>query len=472
MNINIKKSQYNTFFIVALITILLITIDFLALQISHKLFLLVSLGIAGSVFLISGLYPSLLWLLISFIFIMFPSENISYRYTIMPLLPNPLITAFNLFLIAITFLRFYFHPDKIKQMTNTEKLVIIFLLYGLFSASIGIFHGYEIKGILRELGFISGYAAFLATYNSAFFYKKKEYLFVPLAAIFFLLSFEYILTAKYVVATFISSHRVYSRQIASGIVAFPLFYSMILWGKDKKEFLWGILLSASFFFVTILSFQRTFWLAAIITFFFVSIIGFFFSTTNKRKAIISLLVILGTLILLLTLTIIVLTTYVDVDYMNSLQKRWNTIQSFDRVSKEESFIVRKSDLDNLIKDKFINSNILDLLIGKGLGDRAHRTYPNSQYMLFIDNSYAVLLWKLGLLGTLLFFLMIINVVMKTINIIKNTKDNAMAIGLLSTIFMLLLYMFGTNISMSYRFITFIWGMIGYILGYYKNEEVL
>ena len=178
------------------------------------------------------------------------------------------------------------------------------------------------------------------------------------------------------------------------------------------------------------------------------------------------------MILLITVILIILNNYISDDYISSLNKRWQTIKSYNNVKKDMSFIIRRNDIKDLINDKFVHGNLFGMIFGRGLGDRAHRTFPNSQYMLFIDNSYFVLIWKTGIIGFTLFWGMIFHFLLFFWKQMRNRSDNALAIAGIGTILSLILYMLGTNIAISYRFITLVWGTVGFIVGYYEKRESL
>ncbi|MCD6380356.1 hypothetical protein J7M07_07940, partial [bacterium] len=114
----------------------------------------------------------------------------------------------------------------------------------------------------------------------------------------------------------------------------------------------------------------------------------------------------------------------------------------------------------------------NVLFGQGVGDTIILPYLNQRVISSVDNSYLVIIWKLGLSGFLVFASIYLLFIKKAVYIIQNSKNRlylVTSIVLLSSIVGQLVTGLACTIMCLYHF-NFIWGaLIGII--YYLYDEV-
>jgi hypothetical protein len=114
----------------------------------------------------------------------------------------------------------------------------------------------------------------------------------------------------------------------------------------------------------------------------------------------------------------------------------------------------------------------NVLFGQGVGDTIILPYLNQRVINSVDNSYLVIIWKLGLSGFLVFASIYFIFIKKAVYIIRNSKNRlylVTSIVLLSSIVGQLVTGLACTIMCLYHF-NFIWGaLIGVI--YYLYDEV-
>jgi hypothetical protein len=114
----------------------------------------------------------------------------------------------------------------------------------------------------------------------------------------------------------------------------------------------------------------------------------------------------------------------------------------------------------------------NVLFGQGIGDTIVLPYLNQREISLVDNSYLVIIWKLGLVGFLIFASIYFLFIKKAIYIIQNSKTRlyiVISIVLLSSIIGQLVTGLACSI-MSHYYFNFIWGaLIGVV--YYLYDEV-
>ncbi|GAG92383.1 unnamed protein product, partial [marine sediment metagenome] len=98
------------------------------------------------------------------------------------------------------------------------------------------------------------------------------------------------------------------------------------------------------------------------------------------------------------------------------------------VARASTFLKISQDISinqRLLADKIVWEQILkNPFVGNGLGSQYSYSYLGTTFSEFwVDNSYLVLLWKLGIVGAITFLGILIKSLIESIKIFKVTKNN-------------------------------------------------
>jgi cell division protein FtsW (lipid II flippase) len=254
-------------------------------------------------------------------------------------------------------------------------------------------------------------------------------------------------------------NRVISRQpnilLTSLIVSLSLLYFYKL-NLIKKMALAG--LSILYVLGIFLSMQRSLFVATtvailVLTVFYIKI------ATKKTKTIITLIILVS-----------IITSAMFIIAPNlSLNKN---VSSRSSDALQEGFKTHSLQIRFLTYLHVYNEIKKNVLFGQGIGDTIVLPYLNQREISLVDNSYLVIIWKLGLVGFLIFASIYFLFIKKAIYIIQNSKTRlyiVISIVLLSSIIGQLVTGLACSI-MSHYYFNFIWGaLIGVV--YYLYDEV-
>ncbi len=454
-------SKYTT---VAITLLAALTFIFTVAHIDNRAVYIVIASAVGVVILLSTLSPAVLWAVITFLYITVESEHYHLGNFPFPLLPFPLIALLNAGLLILTLYHYAIRSEQEILLSKEERWVVAFLCCVLLSTGVGMINGYTTKAILKETGLMLGYIGFIAVIRS----KRKLFpiFWTIIIAGATIASLEYIYLAYSVIKSpYLFSHRIATRQAVIGVPILTIGYSLLLWGNRKNRIV-GIAMITSLVPILILSLQRSLWIASILGITASTTIGLVLSKTARKRALITLL----SSTIVITIAIISGITFIKhnlgEEFVSTVEMRINTFQNIEH---DISYRTRLSDTQSVFKFK-LEAHPTALLWGRGLGDRVQRTYPRSEIPFFIDNTYIVILWKMGSIGLVVFISMLMAYLAKFLHLAKTKEDNVWAIGYASFMIAFMFYALTTNIGVNYRFITVFWGIIATGFLYYKEEE--
>jgi len=388
------------------------------------------------------------YILIS-IFTLLPQAD---RYNLLPYLS----TTFVFFLLAISLI--YLLVDL--RYKHSCLIMIIFAVIVVLQGIRGKLYNYDnyqivsgaVKLLFYPVGFFFAVSLFKDKKSNAAFLKSLFPLFIIIGVIisFQIIGYHLFLTR---------GARVASRQtnilLVSLISALSLLYFFKLNSIKKIALVAISILYISAIFLTM---QRSLFVAVIIS--LLLFMSLCLKTARKKtKTVITFIIIIAVLAASIFMIAPSFSLNRDISSRSS--------EAIDKGLETPSLQIRFFfflKVYNIIKK--------NVLFGQGVGDTVVLPFSNQRLKSFVDNSYLVLIWKLGLTGFLVFASIFFLFIKKAFYIIKNSKNRlyvTVSIALLCTIIGHSVTGLACAIMSHYHF-NFIWGaFIGII--YYLYDEV-
>jgi hypothetical protein len=191
--------------------------------------------------------------------------------------------------------------------------------------------------------------------------------------------------------------RVTTQQPHLAQISIPFLAGAVLFLKKKTHKVLSLLLLIPNLLMVIFSQQRALYVAIVFT---LLIVLFFYYTRNgfKPAKLINYSLSILLLVLFVIVFLVVAQKYLNLQFILTVAERIETMQD---VSSDESWRIRFGEVA-IALEKWKNH----VFLGKGLGS----TFPNTflgRGNKGVDNSYAFVLWKLGIWGLLMFLIIYI-----------------------------------------------------------------
>ena len=383
------------------------------------------------------------------IFTLLPQLN---RYRILPYLSTKLV-----FFLLIVSLIYLFVKFKYK---HTYFIWILFTLIIVFQVIRGKYYNYAdfylisgaIKFIFYPVGFFFAVSLLKDKKFNENFLKSLLILFVIIGFFISLQTIGYHLFLTH-------GNRVITRQTNILLISLIVSLSLIYFYK-LKAITKMLLIALSILYVLgiFLSMQRSLFVATIVSILFFAVLCI---KTAKKKS--------KTLVTLIIIVSIVAAAMFIIAPNLSFDKN---ISSRSGKSLQEGLGTPSLQIRLLTYLRTYHIIKTNILFGQGVGDAIILPYLNQRVINSVDNSYLVIIWKLGLAGFLVFASIYFLFIKKAIYIIQNSKNRlylVTSIVLLSSIVGQLITGLACTIMCLYHF-NFIWGgFIGVI--YYLYDEV-
>jgi len=346
-----------------------------------------------------------------------------------------------LFIFSVLIIKIIFNLGGIRKRKERLPLSFgIFELIVVFFTVIGYIKGYKSEWLLREFFYLSLYFFTFFFINGediiSFIKKFEKVLFISSVVILI----EYILRYYWAFSHF-DLRRVVTQQGNIILFAFPLaFYSIFQQQSFKKRFI-RIFTALSCILLAILSLQRSLWLilsADII----LGFAYFIFSFGVNRETFKKILAVIIILAILITLLIVVINSYFNV--IKLVRERLSTL-SDKRITEDKSLNVRAEDFMEvkslILRDFFLGAGIAAPIFQKNTG--LHKE--------IVDNSYAVLIYKIGLIGLLSLLALYFNAIKGSFCQILNRRDNYFFFAILVSLINYLVISTSSSAMFYYRF---------------------
>jgi hypothetical protein len=345
-----------------------------------------------------------------------------------------------------------------------DKVIIIFLTYVFLNAAWGFYQNGKLGTVLYEFFFISLYTVYF--FARLLFTNKKWIKFFlgvlivssTSAAIQLIYMTYAILDVKSILLA-----RVVTQQPHLAQISLPLLFGMILFGeKISHKILGGLVLLPNFLMV-VFSQQRALYVGivfslVVMVFFYYFRAGFSFPRLLKF-----FLGAIGVLILIL-IFLVITQKYFNLNFFLTVADRLATLSD---VNVDESWRVRFTEV-SLALEKWRNH----IFIGSGLG----ATYPNIlsyRGNTGVDNSYAFVLWKLGIWGIIFFVMIYVTFLiqgLKSFWVSKTRFEMTVTAGCLAGISGMMIVAITNSSLILYRFNMW-WAILIAVVQYYYLRNV-
>jgi len=433
---------------------LIISAYALIFSINIEVFILISLFLI----LLFVIPSALLNRKIMFFFILSPFFILPQlkRYDVIPIL------SWNI-TVPIIILLFVLILSKVRLDNSYNLLFIFFIFYMGIEIFRGWNYGYEmrylfgetIKYIFYPLGFYFTYSIFNNENEDE---KILKYLLLFFILMGMIISLQIIYYYFYV--TF--GDRVITRQANLLIISFISALAYILYFSE--DIFNKILLGSSmilYLISLIIIMQRSLWIGFIISLFlFILLYQRKFIKSNFKKIVLVFLIFFILFGTYLIYESIVIDKSVLEERTDVIGKKGKTFSIGARIlSYYHAFRL------------FLQNPIL----GKGMGDSIITPYLNQREIGIVDNSYLVVLWKMGIIGFLIFLFLYVKFLTQLIKIITKTKFKLHRLFGIIIISIIVGQMINglACVIMTLYFFNIIWGVFIAITDYlYRKEFVL
>ncbi len=302
-----------------------------------------------------------------------------------------------------------------QRMTIMDKVVGFFLLWTIFSALWGLVNGGDFKYIYQEVYFFGLYLTYFLirrNFESLESLNRLWLLFIILSVI---VSFEYIYIAyrETGLGTGILIKRVSTQQPHLSQLAFPYLISFLLFKTDNTNKKLVIAAMIPNFMMIFFSQQRGLWVGILFSILLLWGLSFIRSGASIKNFIKFLF-----FLLIGVATIIGIGLLIDTFFLGStLITMFERLSTLLELAKDASFLIRFSEIANALDQWKLNP-----IFGTGFGATINPIILEHYSVNLVDNSYVVFLWKSGLIGLIIYILMILLFFVRGLYIFRQTRQ--------------------------------------------------
>lgn len=301
------------------------------------------------------------------------------------------------------------------KLNYVQKPVLIFFLYNLIIYIAGLSNGTSYNSSIEIIN-ISMYGAILLL--PGFIKDDESYYKLIKIAMFILL----LIAIQYtVINLFISSRRFVTFQ--ADLLPFGIGIASAYFVYSKKNKLFGGVIAFLITFGLVITLTRGLWVAALAT---ISLVGMFW-LYEKGYSVKKMIVIVSLVILAGIGYVVKNTGSQNLNQGNTVEDR---AKGFTNPTEDHSLLMRVElgfyIVQKIIAKPFTGHGFGDFVQYKFLGKRKGR-------IIYPDNSYLYLIWKIGLIGFLIYVWMIYRIFKQGINILRFTENSLHKIIILGTL---------------------------------------
>lgn len=353
-------------------------------------------GLAGLLclpFIISS--PGNQFLLLILYITILTSPDWGKRYHVLKIYVDWKIVALGMAAIAFLILiRSLFENNWKIKLSFLDKIIAIFFVYAAVNGLWGYAQYGTANRIIIELYYMLLYGAYFVTrmlLHKDPRWREKILLAVLAGTIVASLIYIY-LTLSNLDITSIVINRLTTQQPHLAQVALPLLIGALLFGIRKQNKLLSIAAIMPIFLMVIFSQQRGLWVGITVTIFLMLFFYFFRDAFVLSRFIKYILGVVATVVVVF-LFLIIAQKYFNLQFLLTVFARVETLSD---IGSDTSWQVRFNEVRAALENWKQN-----MFFGSGLGATYTRLYAERGNNA-LDNSYAFVLWKLGIAGALLF----------------------------------------------------------------------
>lgn len=386
---------------------------------------------------------------------LFPTASWGERYPFFKgLYYNPIIA---LALIAALVLWVLFErQNRATQHSNFEKGLLparsiwaltLCFLYALF---FGLFYQAEFSVIRIEFLYLILYMTYLLWRQRPLI--ELKHLWFALIGITLITSFQFFMLAvsEGGLSTVILG-RIVTQQPHLAQITIPFLFTFILFKSTKKEKLLAILAILPITAMAFLSQQRGLWGGLFISILLTFAFAYFQNGLSLKRIMQFMGIVIGGLMLFLAIILLI-------DYLftgSILLTLLTRIDFLSNLSMDESWHIRMSEISRALS--LWDDHWYTILLGSGLGAKYPTTDWTRSYPYLVDNSFAYVLWKMGIIGLTVYLSFWADFLKKGFRLIKapiSISDKRMAAGIVAAFLGLALIGLTNSCLIQYRFIIF------------------
>ncbi len=424
-----------------------------------KTLLLFALFIVA-VFIVLYLYLIVKNMLLLFMFaiLIFPLSNYASPPVSIGINDYHIIGGFILLLVYLL-VKNTLNYNNIKNRIN--YLPVSFILFEgilIIFTIMGYLKGYKSEWLVREFFYQSLYVMVLLLNDESdniLLAKKYEKVIFLATAIIFI---EYCLRYYYNFVHF-DFKRLVTQQANIGLFAFPLAFFSLFIKQSVMNRAVRIAICIIGIILALLSLQRSLWLIL-----FADIIlgfGYFlFSLGFNRNTFQRIIIVIAILTVFATGSLIFTNKYFNI--FKLLRERMNTMSS-ERISDDRALGVRQEDFKEVMR--MVTD---DSFMGAGIGAPVFQKNTGLQKEV-IDNSYVIIVYKMGLIGLFSLLLIFFTLSVKAVRILIYDRENYIVFALIVSMLNYLVISISSSAMYIYRF-NLIIGIIFAILVNYNSSK--
>lgn len=305
-----------------------------------------------------------------------------------------LIALGMLFIALMIFIRNLYENNWSIKLHFLDKIIALFCLYAVVNGLWGYAQYGTLTRIIVELYYILLYGAYfitriLLTNDPA--WRRKILLAIVSGTVIASLIYIY-LTLTNLDITSILINRLTTQQPHLAQVVLPLLFAVILFGTQKQTKLLSLAAIIPIFLMVIFSQQRGLWIG--VTFaIFVLLFLYFFRTGFVLSKFIKFIIGVVLTLAIILLFLIIAQKYFNLQFLITVFAR---VETLGDIGGDTSWQVRFTEVRAALKNWEQN-----MVFGSGLGATYTQLYAERGNTA-LDNSYAFVLWKLGLAGLAMF----------------------------------------------------------------------
>lgn len=426
----------------------------LVILFAYKGFLLVGLiAILAVFFLITVFSVERSFYLFAAYFLIFPDKFYGVFFPGVPV--NFFWSIGYLFFLVICF---YWVIDLLRSradysLRTLDKMLLVFITSVLISALLGILRGYRFSFFRLEIMPLSLYLSYFIVLQSPLKENPRRfYDFVTLCAV--LIAFEFI-DSLLIFGGSIFLVRVVSMHIHMALFGISyICISLIYSAERKRKLIMGIALPVILISVVI-SQQRALWGATLV----VLLLAFAIYIYHRREKIMTISATVLGIICFLFVSYAVLNQIFKGALYNTIITRGVVLLDIEATLADASYMIRANETVEALRT--VKG---DFLFGKGIGASVVTRWRIMEHAT-VDNSFAYVYWKMGILGLVGFFGFYALFVLRSIKLLKKSITADERIITIATLlnFAGLFVVALTNVCIvHYRFILIWAASIGFI----------
>lgn len=290
----------------------------------------------------------------------------------------------------------YWVIDLLRSRTDyslktLDKMLLVFISSLLISALLGILRGYRFSYFRLEIMPLSLYLGYFIVLQSSLKENPRRfYDFVTLCAV--LIAFEFI-ESLFIFGGSIFLVRVVSMHIHMALFGISYICISLIYSSERtRKIIMGIALPVIIVSVVI-SQQRALWGATLV----VLLLAFAVYVYHRRERIVAIGATVIGIICLLLISYAVLNQIFKGALYNTIITRGVVLLDIEATLNDASYRIRSNETVEALRT--IKG---DFLLGKGIGASAVTRWRFMEHAT-VDNAYAYVYWKMGILGLVGFF---------------------------------------------------------------------